>query len=133
MMQKKGRRFFPIVVFFIVLNAFFVTGRNMLERWGADQAVLILGNLLIFAVTMISFFLSRKGLRSPNPNAFVRSVYAGFIMKFFIFAIAAFVYIQLQKSNVNKPALFGCMGLYLVYTFMEVSALTKMLKEKANA
>ena len=131
-MQKKRRAFFPMVIFFILLNGFFVTGKGLLEKWGADQSVLILGNLLIFIVTMISFFLSQRGLKSPNPNAFVRSVYGSFIMKFFVFAVAAFVYIQVSKASVNKIALFTCMALYLVYTFMEVTTLSKMLKKKAD-
>ncbi|MCW3118794.1 MAG: hypothetical protein JWM28_2876 [Chitinophagaceae bacterium] len=122
----------PVLIFFILLNAFFVTGKSLLGKWGVDQSVLILGNLLIFVVTMISYFMCQRGLKSQNPNAFVRSVYGSFIVKFFIFAIAAFVYIQMAKANVNKTALFGCMGLYLVYTFMEVSILTKMLKRKAD-
>jgi hypothetical protein len=50
-----------------------------------------------------------------------------------VIAIAAFIYIQMAKKEVNKPALFACMGLYLVYTFIEISTLTKMLKQKKNA
>jgi len=131
-MQKKPRASFPLIIFFILLNAFFVSGKNLLVKWGVDQSVLILGNLLIFAVTIISFFIALRGIKSKNPNAFVRSVYGSFILKFFIFAIAAFVYTQMAGTNVNKTALFICMGLYLVYTFMEVSVLTKMLKRKAD-
>ena len=131
-MQKKPRASFPLIIFFILLNAFFVSGKSLLAKWGADQSVLILGNLLIFIVTIISFFVALRGIKSKNPNAFVRSVYGSFILKFFIFAIAAFVYTQMARTNVNKTALFICMGLYLVYTFMEVSVLTKMLKRKAD-
>jgi hypothetical protein len=46
--------------------------------------------------------------------------------------IAAFVYISINKTGLNKPALFTCMGLYLLYTFMEVGALMKMLKRKSH-
>ncbi len=105
----------------------------MLARWNADQAVLIFGNLLIFAVTLVSFLLAKRGLKSSNPNAFVRSVYRSVMIKFFICAIAAFVYIQMAQRQVNKPALFTCMVLYLLYSFIEVSALTKMLRSKPNA
>jgi len=132
-MQNKRRAFFPIAVFFLLLNAFFVIFKNALEKWGVDQSVLILGNLVLFVVTAISFFISQRGLKSANPHAFVRSVYSSVMLKFFVFAIAAFVYIQMTKAAVNKPALFTCMGLYLVYTFLEVSVLTKLLRKKANA
>jgi hypothetical protein len=132
-MQKNRRPFLPIVILFIVLNAFFVTGRGLLDKWSVDQAVLIAGNLLLFVVTVFSYFISARGLKNPNPHAFVRSVYSSVMIKFFVFAIVAFIYIQSAKAAVNKPALFICMGLYLVYTFLEVSVLTKLLRKKADA
>jgi len=127
------RPFVPISVFFILLNVFFVAGKGLLEKWGVDQSVLILGNLLLFVVTAFSFAVSYRGLKATNPHAFVRSVYGSVMIKFFVFAIAAFIYIQSAKAAVNKSGLFICMGLYLVYTFMEVSVLTKLLKNKKNA
>jgi Ca2+/Na+ antiporter len=104
-----------------------------LERSGFDQGVLIIGNLILFAATLVSFVFAKQGLRSQNPQAFVRSVYASIMIKLFICVIAALIYIFLFRKNVNRPALFTCMGLYLVYTFVEVSVLTKLLKEKKNA
>ena len=132
-MRKTQRPFLSIIILFIVVNAFFVTGKGMLARWNVDQAVLIFGNLILFVITALSFFISVRGLKNPNPHAFVRSVYGSVMIKFFVFAIAAFVYIQTAKAAVNKPALIICMGLYLVYTFLEVSVLTKLLRKKADA
>lgn len=122
----------PVVFFFIALNGFFISGKNMLARWGVDQDVMIIGNLLLFIITLLSFLLAQKGLKNPNPHAFVRSVYSSMMIKLFICIIAAFIYISMYRDNLNKPALFTCMGLYLVYTFMEVSILMKLLKEKTN-
>ena len=107
--------------------------KSLLSKWGVDQTVVVIGNLILFLVTSVSFAISYRGLKSANPNAFVRSVYGSVMIKFFVFAIAAFIYIQSAKAAVNKPGLFICMGLYLVYTFLEVSALTKMLRKKADA
>ncbi|MFI5133577.1 MAG: hypothetical protein ACHQEB_04535 [Chitinophagales bacterium] len=133
-MQKNSTRpFLPVIILFSVLNSFFIAGKNLLERWGTDQDVLIVGNLILFVVTFLSFLLGRRGLRSTNAQVFVRSVYASFIVKFFVLIAAAFIYIMMAKKNVNKPALFACMGLYLVYTFLEVSILMKLLKQKKNA
>ena len=132
-MNKKSTRFFvPIILLFIFLNAFFIIGSHLLQKWNADRNVLILGNLLLFVVTIISLFIGRKGLHSTNPHAFVRSVFGSIIIKLFVCMIAAFIYIAIFKKDLNKPAFFTCMGLYLVYTFMEVAALTKMLKVKAD-
>lgn len=131
--EDKPRPFLPVVILFIILNGFFISGKNLLTKWNADQTVLIVGNLILFFATLLSFLLSIRGLKSDNPNAVVRSVYGSFMIKFFTCIIAAFIYIMSVKKNVNKPALFACMGLYLVYTFIEVSILTRMSKRKKNA
>lgn len=127
-MRSKMRDFFPVLLLFIVLNGLFTAGGSLLDRWGADKAVLIAGNLLLFVITAFSFVMARRSLRHPNPHHFVRGVYSGILIKLFACMIAALAYIATQKANLNKPALFTCMGLYLVYTFTEVSVLMKMLK-----
>jgi hypothetical protein len=131
--MRKGKGFMPIALFFIVLNAFFLSGKNLLLRWNMDQDVVIIGNALLFLITLISFLLARRGLKNPNPHAFIRAVYLSVMLKLFVCVIAAFIYISMYRNNLNKPALFLCMGLYLVYTFLEVSVLMKMLKQKKNA
>jgi hypothetical protein len=132
MRSKRARLFMPIVLFFIILNTLFITGTSMLNRWNADKEVLIFGNILLFAVTFFSLIVARKGLQSTNPHAFVRAVYSSILLKLFVCMIAAFIYISIFKQDLNKPAFFTLMGLYLVYTFIEVAILTKMLKVKAD-
>lgn len=123
----------PMILVFILLNAFFIAGKNTLARWGVDQSVLIAGNLILFVVSLASFLLTRRSLASVNPNAFVRAMYGSFMIKFFVCAIAAFAYIMVVKKGVNKPALIACMALYIVYTAIEVASLTKLLKQRKNA
>ena len=123
----------PMILIFIFLNAFFLVGKDWLAKKNIDQEVLIIGNLVLFIVTLLTFLLTYRSLKSKNPNAFVRAMYGGFMIKFFVVAIAAFIYIMITKKNVNKPALFFCMGLYIVYTFFEVTALLRVLKQKKNA
>jgi len=54
-------------------------------------------------------------------------------LKMLICLIAAFAYIATFGKNVNKPAIFGCMFLYFLYTFVEVSILLRLSKEQKNA
>lgn len=133
MSKNKLKGFMAVILVFIVLNGFFISAKNMLQRWNIDQDVVIIGNGLLFIITLISFLLAQRGLRNPNPHAFVRSVYMSVMLKLFACIIAAFIYIAMYKSNLNKPALFICMGLYLVYTFLEVASLMKLMKQKKNA
>jgi hypothetical protein len=131
-MQNRKRPLIMIVVLFVVLSGFFVTGRGMLERIGADQEALLIGNLVLFLITLVSYFIATRGLKSTNPHAFVRSVFGSITIKLFACMIAAFVYIATYQKDINKPALFSLMGMYLLYTFVEVGALTRLLRQKSN-
>lgn len=132
MIRKKFKYFTPIIFLFIAINALFIAARHRLELWHIDQDVIIIGNLILFLITSVSFTMARRGMINKDPNVFFRSVYASIMIKLFACIIAAFIYIAIYKSNLNKPALFICMGLYLVYTFMEVAVLTKLLKLREN-
>ena len=131
-MQNRKRPLIMIVVLFVVLSGFFVTGRGMLERIEADQEALLIGNLVLFLITLVSYFIATRGLKSTNPHAFVRSVFGSITIKLFACMIAAFVYIATYQKDINKPALFSLMGMYLLYTFVEVGALTRLLRQKSN-
>ena len=132
-MKNKLASFRPVILLFIFLNAVFLGGTTLLSKWDVDKEVLIIGNLVLFLASIISFLVALRGLNAANPHAFVRSVYSSIFLKFFICIIAALIYIMAYRKELNKPALFICMGLYLVYTFFEISVLTKSLKKKSNA
>ena len=132
MKQNTFRPLLPVIMLFIVLNGFFLRGKTLLGKWSVDVPVLVFGNIIIFLVMFFSFWLGRQGLQSGNVQAFIRSIYSSFIVKFFVIVIAAFVYIMITKKNVNKPALITCMCLYIVYTFFEVSILMKLARQKKN-
>jgi hypothetical protein len=123
----------PMILLFVVLNGIIIAGKTMLQRFHITQDVIIMGNLVVFLVTFVSYLVLYKSLYSANPQSFVRAMYISFIIKFFVIALSAFIYIMMAKKNVDKYGLIASMFLYLVYTFMEVSALTKLLKQKTNA
>lgn len=123
----------PLLIIFILINAFAITGKSWLEKNSVDQSVLIAGNLLLFLVSLTAFLITYRSLRSSNPQAFVRAMYGSFMIKFFLIAIVAFVYIMIARKNVNKPGLIACGVLYIVYTVLETGALMKLLKQRKNA
>ena len=88
---------------------------------------------MIWLATLISLFVLIRGERTTQPQAFVRSMYGSFLIRFFLILIAAFVYIMTAKKNVNKPALVICAGLYILYAGLEISALLRSLKNKKTA
>lgn len=131
-LRNRFREFVPVVLLFILVNGLAISLRTSWTNWNVSQDLLIYGNLFLFAITFLSFLIAEKGLQSKNPHAFVRSVYGSIMFKLFICLIAAFIYIAIYKKAINKPAFFACMGLYLVYTFLEVSILTRLLRKKPN-
>lgn len=130
MERQTTRLFIPAILVFIILNAIILLLRNRLEGWGFNTSVMLGGNILVFLLSLISFSMGAKGLGSKSNPVFFRMIYGSFFLKLVGLSIAAFIYIMTVKKNVNKPALFFCMGLYVVYTFIEVSALVKSGKKK---
>ncbi len=122
----------PLFFVFIFVNVFALTGKRWMTGQGIHPEVLVIGNLLLFLVSLAAYLLTFRSLNSSNPQAFVRAMYGSFMIKFFLIAIAAFTYIMVAKENVNKPALLVCGVLYIIYTAVEIKALLQLLKQKKN-
>jgi hypothetical protein len=131
-MNTNRKGFAPLAFIFLFTTTLLLAGNKRLVNWGADVDVLIIGNILIFVLTAISYFMAVRGVKHSNPNVFFRAVYGSIMMKMFACIIGAFIYISMARPNINKPALFICMGLYLLYTFTEVAILMKMLRTPKN-
>jgi len=122
-----------IVLIYFIFNAAFLTGDGWLSKINADRNVLLIGNTILFIATLLSFLLYQRSLRSNKPHQFLKFIYGGMFLKMIICLGAAFIYIATFGENVNKVAIFGCMFLYFVYTFVEVSILLRLSKEQKNA
>ena len=131
--MKNTKAYFPILLLFLILNAVILTARTFLESRGFDREFLIWANLFLFLLSIGGFLLQRKGLQSPNPQAFVRGVYASMLFKMFFVIVVVLIYVFLSRDKINKPGLFTAMGLYIVYTVVEVTALMKVARKKRNA
>ena len=124
----------PFTIFWILSTAVIVLldQQQIFSSNGIDGPVLLIGNIILFIATAISYFITGNSLSSTNARRSVGSLYGSFMVKFFIIAVAAFAYIMAVKKQVNRPALMICMALYIVYTFLEVSTLQKELRRKKN-
>lgn len=128
----KGSPARPIILLFLALNVLVVVFRRSLTSEGFFVDLLIIGNIILFSMTMLSFFLLYRGLKATSTPGFLRSVYGSFMIKFFIVLVAVFGYAFMSKGNLNKHSLFTLMFLYLVYTFLEIKTLMK-LSRKVNS
>lgn len=128
----KNKTFLPLLLLFLGLTVVFFLLRLSFHDVPVDYRVLIGGNCLLFIVGIISSGMNIRAMKHQQTQGFLRLVYGAFLFKFFVLAIAAFVYIAVFKKMISKPALFGCLGLYFIYTFIEMRSVMKMSK-KPNA
>lgn len=134
MSETKGFGPFKIsVLIFVALTALILLFQQPLEKASVDYRVLLGGNLILFAVSLATGAMARKALHNTNPHAFTRAVYAGFILRLFVCAAAAAIYIIASGDQLNKYGLFGSLLFYFVYTFIEITSLQRLLKQKKNA
>ncbi len=132
-MSKENRRlFFPLIILFVLLNGFFIAGNSWLTKYGMSQDVLIIGNLILFVVSLASLYFLVTGFLHKNVQVFFRSVYGSLMIKMFVCAAAVVIYALANRATFNKPALFICMALYFVYSFIEVRQIFRLLKQKKN-
>jgi hypothetical protein len=127
------KAFSPIILIFIVINSILISGNSLISRWNMDQDVMIIGNLILFLATAISFYLYQRSLRNNQVQSFLRMIYSGMIVKMMICLFTALIYISSAGKSVNKEAIFGCMFLYFLYTFSEVAIILKLSKQNKNA
>jgi hypothetical protein len=133
MLNSPDRKIFlPVLYLFLGLTAIFALLYLLLPGTAVDFRVLLAGNFLLFLVGGISMQMSLKAMKHQNVQVFLRLVYGSFLIKFFVLAICAFIYIFLFKKEINKPGLLGCFGLYMIYTYIEVRSVMKQSK-KTNA
>lgn len=130
-MNKRKQPWWPIVVIYVVSNAVIIACKKWVAGLKIDSDILIIGNTVLLIATIVSFILYNRSLRNNQPQAFLRYIYSGMFLKMMICLFAAFIYIA-STNNVNKPALFGCMFLYFVYTFAEVSILLRLSKQQKD-
>ena len=120
----------PLVMVYIITTALFLAFRSRLEMIKMDVTVLICANLLLFVVSMLILYLQMKNLTDPNPNAMVRGVIGGTFVKLFVLAAAVIIYLIAAGARKSVNAVLGAMGLYIIYTWLEVKISLRLTAKK---
>jgi len=121
-MNKKSLRklYLPAFFIFIAINSLALVFAKKLQQNDIDSNVIIGANFLLFVLALISAYMHTKAAGNSNPNAFVRSVLGATVMKLFIIAGAAFLYLFAAGADKSVKALLSAMVLYIIYTIIEV-------------
>lgn len=131
--KSSGRLFLPVLILFGITVLLTVAGRQKLYDWNIDWLVLLTGNIILFVATALSFLLYVKALRTANVQVFLRMLYGSLLLKMVFCMAATLIYVFIAGKGVNKFAVFGCFGLYVLYTFAEVKILMRLSKQQKNA
>lgn len=126
-MMKKTTYVFVLLL--LMIQGVLTLSRTWLLSHELNVTILSGANFLLFLVTIFSARLTANSFTNPNLQASVRAVMLSFMTKFFVLALAAFIYIYIQRKAVNLPALYGAAFLYVLYTGVEVRLLLKALKK----
>jgi hypothetical protein len=118
----RSRFITSVLVFLFIVTGVFLYLRSSYPDW--DYNLLIGGNAFLALVTLLSFILATKPSHD-RPEAFVRGVYGGTLVKLFLIAGGVLVYLLLHRHHLHKPSLAVIGGLYIIYTALETAALQR--------
>lgn len=131
---KSGQKaFLPLLMVFLLLTAGLFGSRSLLTKWNISTDVLLIGNLILFTATAVSFYFFYRSFSDNRAQGFLRMIYAGMFIKMMLCLVSSFLYIMVAGKEVNKGGIIGCMAFYLLYTILEVVILMKVSKQKKNA
>lgn len=90
-------------------------------------AVLMGGNLIVLLISIAAFAIVSKTFKE-RPQAFVRGVMGGTMVKFFACIVAMLIYVLLYRNRIYKPEIFMLLAIYAVYSIVETIMLSRMAK-----
>jgi hypothetical protein len=120
----------PLLFLFLGINILVLLGKEKLAAVGVRFEVLTVANILLFLFTLIGLMLQIKAASNKNPNAIVRAVMAGMGIKLIGFATALLIYIYLAGKEKSTLSVYVSLGLYFVYTWIEVRLFLKQNAKK---
>lgn len=133
-MNTQQPKFFKLILpFFTLFNIVNIIFIIFSEKWDAihiNHTVVISGNMLFFALALLSLWLHLMAAKSPNPNILVRSVMGSTLIKMLLTAIVVLIYTKVMKENKSTWGVIVGMVVYLFYMLLEVKIALRLNKNK---
>ena len=120
----------PLFITFLVLTVLTFAGNLFFAEKGISYSTVMGGNSLFFLISLLVFRMQYRAMYNSNPQVFIRSVMGGMIIKVFGCVIAVVAYYLISGPAFNKPAVYICMVIYIVYLVVEVRTIMKLNKTK---
>lgn len=126
-------RFYIILIaIFCGVNGLGIAYSHLLEAWGVENVAGMTGNIILAAITAVSYSFAMKGIKTSNHHAFVRHIYLSIFVKLFICAIGIVIYAFLCRDSLSIGTLILFFLLYIIYTIVETWSLMKAAKSPSN-
>lgn len=114
-----NKKFLPVTALFVLMNTIGLYCIYFFPIKGIKLTFILVVNLMLFILALFNFWRIQK-MDLSKPNQMVQSVMMGTLVKMMIFAIAALIYSRQNLGPVGLITLFISMGIYLMYTFLEI-------------
>lgn len=120
----------PLAVLYVLVDLALYPLQSFFATHKVNTMVVLGANTVLFAATVLNIVFQEKNLNNPNPAAVIRGVMAGTFLKLFALAATAMIYLLAAGVNRSVNAVFIGMGLYIVYTWLEVRITLRMKPKK---
>lgn len=116
----------PLVVLFVLVLGICGFFSAALKAKQIDPMVVASANTLLFLICTYSIYTQSKSVQNQNPHAMVRGVMGSVVLKLFVLGTAAFLYLYNAGESAGINGIFVSMGLYILYTWLEVKIAMKI-------
>ena len=130
MAQLRKLNNFHLTGFFGIVLGLAMAWQGKLAIYKINWVVLEGANAVLFVLTFLNIYFQQKNINNPNQAAVIRGVMAGTFLKLMGLAAAAIIYLVAAGANRSVNAIFVGMGLYIIYTWLEVKISLQMKPKK---
>lgn len=124
--------YLPLAILFFLVTAICYFFGAVLKQKQIDPGVVAGANSLLFIICFYSLRSQMKSMDNTNPHAMVRGVMGSVVLKLFVLGAAAFIYLYNAGEAKSVNALFVSMGLYILYTWLEVKIAMQLNPSKKD-
>lgn len=125
-MKETKSWYLPFVIVFVLVAITSFLWKESLATIKISWQVVMGANLLLFLFAMLNCYAQLKTIAKAKPAAVIRGVMLGTFLKLIGLAVATVIYLVVAGPARSKNAIFVGMGLYFVYTWLEVRISLRM-------
>lgn len=130
-MEQKDRKWMlPFLGIYLLITVVSLSLGSFFAEKQINLVVVLSANTILLAFSLLNLGFQQKNINNPNSAAVIRGLMAGTFLKLMGLATAALIYLVAAGASRSVNAVFIGMGLYIVYTWLEVRVSLRMKPKK---